>query len=136
MQLVLLDPLAQLTNEDRDLLWRHQDYCRQFPYCLPKIVASTDYSSSRNVQQLYKLICEWPDLEPEVGLELLDPKYCDPVVREYAVSQLLQLSDEDLMHYLFPLTQVLKAEPLHDSPLGLCTIIQNFCRFLMLGKKK
>jgi len=57
-----------------------------------------------------------------LALELLDSKYPDYRVREYAVTVLRRLPDDELRLYLLQITQCLKYESYHDSPL---------CRFLM-----
>jgi hypothetical protein len=51
-------------------------------------------------------------------LQRLDVKYGDPVVREFAVRQLDRLNDSQLNEVMLQLTQVLKYEPDHDSPLA------------------
>lgn len=52
------------------------------------------------------------------ALELLDSNFADNKVRAYAVRCLEELSDEELLDYLLQLTQVLKYESFHDSPLA------------------
>ena len=52
------------------------------------------------------------------ALELLDIRFSDLVVREYAVRQIDQLPDHELAEVLLQLVQVLKYEPYHDSPLA------------------
>ena len=57
--------------------------------------------------------------QEEMGcLQLLDIKYGDPVVREFAVRQLDRLDDCALSEVFLQLTQVLKYENEHDSPLA------------------
>jgi phosphatidylinositol-4,5-bisphosphate 3-kinase len=52
------------------------------------------------------------------ALELLDIRFSDLVVREYAVRQIDQLPDHELAEVLLQLVQVLKYESYHDSPLA------------------
>lgn len=50
----------------------------------------------------------WPQVSPEVALELLDCKYADKIVREHAVLWLdSSLSDDLLSEYLLQLVQVI-----------------------------
>ena len=51
-------------------------------------------------------------------MQLLDSRFADRQVREYAVKCLEDFSDADLTTYLLQLVQVLKYEPYHDSALA------------------
>ena len=51
------------------------------------------------------------------ALELLDAQYPDYAVRDFAVTLLRSMSDEQLELILLQLCQCLKFEPYHDSPL-------------------
>jgi phosphatidylinositol-4,5-bisphosphate 3-kinase len=54
---------------------------------------------------------------PSDALELLDAKFADERVRQFAVECLEQMTDSELSDYLLQLIQVLKYEPYHDSAL-------------------
>ena len=57
--------------------------------------------------QMYCLLKEWPLMEPESALELLDCNFPDPMVREFALRCLVQgLTDDKLSQYLLQLVQV------------------------------
>lgn len=60
----------------------------------------------------------WARGRPADAIELLDIRFSDPIVREYAVQQLEQLNDDHLKDLLLQLVQVLKYEAYHDSALG------------------
>lgn len=60
----------------------------------------------------------WHPLPVEDALPLLDAIYADELVRLYAVERLSMLSDDDLALYMLELTQALKYETSHFSPLG------------------
>lgn len=60
----------------------------------------------------------WPPAGPIDALELLGPKFPDAHVRDFAVTCLESLSDEDLLDYLLLLVQALKYEQHHDSALA------------------
>ena len=87
----------------------------------------------------YRLLETWSPLSPVDALEvktstsflllkslywvlfkfqLLDAKFANRQVREYAVTSLNNLSDPELRDYLLQLVQVLKYEPNHISALG------------------
>lgn len=57
--------------------------------------------------QMYCLLKEWPLMESESALELLDCNFPDPMVREFALRCLVQsLTDDKLSQYLLQLVQV------------------------------
>lgn len=118
-QLVKLDPLHELSEADKQLLWRTRAYCSNFSELLPKFLQSVHWGNARARSDALKAMVGWaiPD-NPVEALELLDVKYGEPAVRAYAVKLLADLKDSDLKEYLLQLVQVLKYEPYHDNPLG------------------
>uniref|UniRef100_A0A8P4G396 Phosphatidylinositol-4,5-bisphosphate 3-kinase n=1 Tax=Dicentrarchus labrax TaxID=13489 RepID=A0A8P4G396_DICLA len=98
-------------------LCRH--YCVNIPESLPKLLLSVKWNSRDEVSQMYCLLKEWPLMEPESALELLDCNFPDPIVREFALRCLVQgLTDDKLSQYLLQLVQVLKYEMYLDNPLA------------------
>uniref|UniRef100_A0A3B3D766 phosphatidylinositol-4,5-bisphosphate 3-kinase n=1 Tax=Oryzias melastigma TaxID=30732 RepID=A0A3B3D766_ORYME len=75
------------------------------------------WSKHEDMAQLQALLQIWPKLSPRDALELLDFNYPDQYVREYAVSCLRDMSDEELLQYLLQLVQVLRYEPYYDCAL-------------------
>jgi hypothetical protein len=59
-----------------------------------------------------RLLQTWPDIPPTDALELLNHHFVDKNIREFAVSQLQRLSDDDLQDFLLQLVQVLTPSPL------------------------
>uniref|UniRef100_A0A4X2KQJ3 phosphatidylinositol-4,5-bisphosphate 3-kinase n=1 Tax=Vombatus ursinus TaxID=29139 RepID=A0A4X2KQJ3_VOMUR len=113
------DPLSQLCENEMDLIWTLRQDCREnFPQSLPKLLLSVKWNKLEDVAQLQALLQIWPKLPPREALELLDFNYPDQYVREYAVSCLKQMSDEELSQYLLQLVQVLKYEPFLDCALS------------------
>ncbi|XP_057354713.1 phosphatidylinositol 4,5-bisphosphate 3-kinase catalytic subunit beta isoform isoform X4 [Manis pentadactyla] len=113
------DPLSQLCENEMDLIWTLRQDCREnFPQSLPKLLLSIKWNKLEDVAQLQALLQIWPKLPPREALELLDFNYPDQYVREYAVSCLRQMSDEELSQYLLQLVQVLKYEPFLDCALS------------------
>ncbi|CAL8396406.1 unnamed protein product [Boreogadus saida] len=97
------DPLSEITEQEKDFLWRHRHYCMNIPEILPKILLAVKWNSRDEVAQ------EWPSIQPEHTMELLDCNYPDPVVRCFAVRCLDKyLTDDKLSQYLIQLVQVLK----------------------------
>ncbi|XP_007422311.1 phosphatidylinositol 4,5-bisphosphate 3-kinase catalytic subunit beta isoform [Python bivittatus] len=113
------DPLSQLCENEMDLIWTLRFDCREnFPQSLPKLLLSVKWNKLEDVAQLQALLQIWSKLPPREALELLDFNYPDQYVREYAVSCLRQMSDEELAQYLLQLVQVLKYEAFLDCALS------------------
>uniref|UniRef100_A0A8D0AIM5 phosphatidylinositol-4,5-bisphosphate 3-kinase n=1 Tax=Sander lucioperca TaxID=283035 RepID=A0A8D0AIM5_SANLU len=112
------DPLSQLCENEKDLIWTLRYDCREnFPQSLPKLLLSVKWSKHEDMAQLQALLQIWPKLSPRDALELLDFNYPDQYVREYAVGCLRDMSDEELSQYLLQLVQVLRYEPYYDCAL-------------------
>ncbi|XP_015248798.1 PREDICTED: phosphatidylinositol 4,5-bisphosphate 3-kinase catalytic subunit alpha isoform [Cyprinodon variegatus] len=118
-QLSNRDPLSEITEQEKDFLWRHRQYCIHIPAILPKILLAVKWNSRDEVAQMYCLLEELPYIPPEQAMELLDCNYPDPRVRHFAVRCLEKyLTDDKLSQYLIQLVQVLKYEQYLDSPLA------------------
>ena len=91
------DPLSDLTVQEKDLIWKVRDYCRQeLPHLLPRIIDCVNYSDAATVWELHTLLARWPILRVEQALQLLDYAYPDRKVRSFAV---------DCLRQVWPLTQ-------------------------------
>ncbi|XP_007440306.1 phosphatidylinositol 4,5-bisphosphate 3-kinase catalytic subunit alpha isoform-like isoform X1 [Python bivittatus] len=113
------DPLSEITEQEKDFLWRHRHYCVNIPETLPKLLLSVKWNSRDEVAQMYCLLREWPLIKPELSMELLDCNFPDPVIREFALKCLVKgLTDDKLSQYLIQLVQVLKYEQYLDNPLA------------------
>ncbi|XP_062843396.1 phosphatidylinositol 4,5-bisphosphate 3-kinase catalytic subunit beta isoform [Trichomycterus rosablanca] len=112
------DPLSQLCENEKDLIWTLRYDCREnFPQSLPKLLLSVKWSKHEDMAQLQALLQIWPKLSPRDALELLDFNYPDQYVRMFAVGCLQDMSDEELSQYLLQLVQVLRYEPYYDCAL-------------------
>ncbi|XP_016088991.1 phosphatidylinositol 4,5-bisphosphate 3-kinase catalytic subunit alpha isoform-like [Sinocyclocheilus grahami] len=112
------DPLSEITEQEKDFLWRHRQYCVNIPEILPKILLAVKWNSRDEVAQMYCLLKDWPAIKPEQAMELLDCNYPDPMIRDFAVRCLEKyLTDDKLSQYLIQLVQVLKYEQYLDNPL-------------------
>uniref|UniRef100_A0AAJ7WKG1 phosphatidylinositol-4,5-bisphosphate 3-kinase n=1 Tax=Petromyzon marinus TaxID=7757 RepID=A0AAJ7WKG1_PETMA len=113
------DPLSDITEQEKDLLWRYRQHYLNFPEVLSKLLLAVKWSSREDVVQMYSLLKDWPLVRPELALELLDCNYPDPRVRDFAVKCLeAGLTDDKLSQYLIQLVQVLKYEQYLDNPLA------------------
>eukprot|EP00163_Fabomonas_tropica_P026300 TRINITY_DN477_c0_g1_i2.p1 TRINITY_DN477_c0_g1~~TRINITY_DN477_c0_g1_i2.p1 ORF type:complete len:1361 (-),score=382.34 TRINITY_DN477_c0_g1_i2:229-4311(-) len=122
-ELITKDPLHVLAPEDVTLLWGVRHVLKNKPLALPKFLQSVNWVDRHAVQETHRLLAEWPKIPAMNALELLDSKFADEKVREYAVGCLQDMEDFDLAVVILQLTQVLKYEAYHDSALA---------RFLMM----
>eukprot|EP01132_Coremiostelium_polycephalum_P002582 gene2582-3199_t len=116
--IISLDPLSDLPRSKYQQLWSLRHYAIQYPQVLPRLMLSVPWTQHAAVDEIHMLIDKWPRLKPYDALELLDAKHADRNVREYAVSCLEDLPEEELLDILLQLVQVLKYEPYHDSSLA------------------
>ena len=109
--------LNPLTPEERRLLWEFRHYCVNIPQLLPKFLRAVQWKVKAKVDEARVLLYSWKTVRPSDALELLDIRFSDNIVREYAVEKLNDLNDVALSELLLQLTQVLKYESYHDSAL-------------------
>ncbi|XP_072040803.1 phosphatidylinositol 4,5-bisphosphate 3-kinase catalytic subunit beta isoform-like isoform X2 [Amphiura filiformis] len=113
------DPLEDLSEQERDLVWKSRQDCRDhIPHSLPRLLKCVQWDNSAAVAQMQALLQIWPELKPTEAMELLDYKYADIAVRKFAVLCLEKLTDSELSHYLLQLVQALKYETHLDCDLG------------------
>ena len=111
------DPLYILTPEDFVVLHNCREFSTSSPPLLHKYLRGVLWCSPESVAEAHRMLFLWARGRPADAVELLDIRFSDPVVREYAVHQLDQLNDDHLKDLLLQLVQVLKYEPYHDSAL-------------------
>ncbi|XP_059152563.1 phosphatidylinositol 4,5-bisphosphate 3-kinase catalytic subunit alpha isoform-like [Physella acuta] len=117
-EIIEKDPLSDISEQDKNLLWKLREQCLTRPKALPKLLSAVKWSDRESVAQLYALLQHWPLIPAEVALELLDCSFTDLKVREFAVRCLDEgLKDDKLEQYLLQLVQAIKYEPYYDNPL-------------------
>ena len=112
------DPLAEISEQEKEMLWRCRKHCLNMPNILPRLLDAVKWGCRDHITQVYLLLKDWPPVTPHTALELLDCKYADPLVRSKAVQWLDKMSDEDMGQYMLQLVQTLKYEPYLDNPLA------------------
>jgi phosphatidylinositol-4,5-bisphosphate 3-kinase len=113
------DPLFDLNEDTRQLLWNCRHYLTDVPALLPKLLQCVCWGHQDARNEAHRMLRLWArPAQPIEALELLDARYPDYTVREYAVEVLRLLPDDDLQLYLLQMVQCLKFEPYHDSPLS------------------
>ena len=103
------DPLSEISEQKKELLWKYRLVCRDMPNILPRLLDAVKWQVRDEVSQLYLLLASWGQVSTQTSLVLLDCKYADLRVRARAVMWLDNtLSDEELGQYLLQLVQTLK----------------------------
>jgi len=117
-RVIFESPLYELTEYEKELVWRYRAFLSSVPDSFPKLLLSVDWCDPLAVRDLYHILdlCSKPS--PVIAMELLDSKFADPKVRQFAVSSLEQISNNELQQFLLQLIQALKFEPFHDSALA------------------
>eukprot|EP00727_Mastigamoeba_balamuthi_P006638 m51a1_g2595 putative phosphatidylinositol 3- (1445) ;mRNA; r:440263-446902 len=124
-RVLAMDPLLPLSTEDCRLLWEYRDIIRKTkPRCLPKVLRAVDWTNTLMVREAHRLIEIWDPLKPHQAMELLDAKFADMRVRQFAVRCLEGFTDSEVSTYLLQLIQVLKYEPYHFSPLARFLLVR------------
>lgn len=117
--IVSRDPLSEISEQEKEVLWKLREYCITKPQSLPKLLQAVKWNESEYVAQMYMMLRRWPRLLPEEAMELLDCSYPDLRVRQYAVSCLEHGFCEDkLQLFMLQLVQALKFEPYLDNPIS------------------
>eukprot|EP00708_Paratrimastix_pyriformis_P002409 GAFH01001155.1.p1 GENE.GAFH01001155.1~~GAFH01001155.1.p1 ORF type:complete len:549 (+),score=288.11 GAFH01001155.1:132-1649(+) len=118
---------------EKRFLWRYRLYGIADPRALPKFLQCVPWNQRRAVVEAHHLLRHWVDMDPIAALELLDAKFADAMVREYAVRCLEGLNDEELAFFLLQLIQVLKYELYHDSALARFLVRRAWLNTHLLG---
>ena len=127
------DALYNLTTEDKFILWKYRNYCSSFPNLLPKLLLSLNWNSPPYVMEAHRYLTLWAKPTATQAIGMLDIRYSDPVVREYAVRILDELDDAVFQELMLQLVQVLKYEAFHDSPLARLLLRRALRAPLVLG---
>ncbi|EDO42011.1 predicted protein [Nematostella vectensis] len=118
-QVIDREPLAPIFELDKEFVWRARMECRDYyPHSLGRLLSCVKWNCKEDVAQMQVLLQIWPEMHPELALELLDCNYADQKVREFAVRCIEKMGDSDLMHYMLQLVQVLKYESYLDCELA------------------
>lgn len=103
-------PTTSLSGEEQDLVWKFRFYLSSHKKALTKIIKCINWDTVSDVKHALSLLRNWAPMDVEDALELLNPTFTHPTVRQYAIMRLNQAPDEDLLLYLLQLVQALKYE--------------------------
>eukprot|EP01087_Luapelamoeba_hula_P016091 TRINITY_DN4916_c0_g1_i1.p1 TRINITY_DN4916_c0_g1~~TRINITY_DN4916_c0_g1_i1.p1 ORF type:complete len:1562 (+),score=232.28 TRINITY_DN4916_c0_g1_i1:66-4751(+) len=119
-----IDSLTPLSPDDMNVIWENREYCTKHTALLPRFLQCVPWDDRERAQEAHRLLGLWKKPSPLQSLQLLDAKYASPIVRSYAVDRLFELDDRGLADFLLQLTQVLKYEAYHDSPLAQFLLVR------------
>lgn len=112
------DPLYDLTPTDKVLLWQYRHDLTKRPKALCKFLLAVDWMRPAAVHEAHVLLQRWAPLSSLDALEMLDARYADTKVRQYAIDRIDKMKDNELKGIVLQLVQVLKYEPYHYSALA------------------
>ncbi|ELP91241.1 phosphatidylinositol 3-kinase, putative [Entamoeba invadens IP1] len=113
------NPLQKLTEDETELIWKLRYTVKKTkPKNLSRVVAAVDLTNVHMVAELHRLIADWPLLDPQTAIEMLDFKFPDQKVRDFALKCLEPMDDAELIMFLPQLVQALKFELHHSSELA------------------
>lgn len=113
------------TSGARVNLFRSREHYQTYPKGLPIFLKSVEWNRPVQVNEVYNMLGNWASMEPEDAIQLLDAKYPDEKVRQYAVQRISLLSDDELRLYMLQFSQALLYEENHFSPLSEMLIMRS-----------
>jgi phosphatidylinositol 3-kinase len=121
LEQVIEAPGYDLTNEQKDLLWRFRYSLTDNKQALTKFIMCVDWNEESEAKQATELLQKWVAIDFAAALKLLgkEPEFKNVVVRHYAVTTLQRASDDELMDYLLQLVQALRYEPERASATSI-----------------
>jgi len=117
-KLLAKDPLYVLKEEDRKIILFCRDYICTIPSALEMFLRCIDWFNPLHVNLARIYLKKWAKIDPEDAICLLDARYPDTCVREYAVSILKEMTDDLINLYMLQMCQSLLYEPYQINPLS------------------
>ena len=111
-------PLEELNNYDKEILWSNRYKLASNPDYLPKLLLCVDYSDSKHLIELEKIIELAKPLSTIKCLELLNGKYIHESIRNFAVKCLRKSPIIEIQEFLYELIHGLRYEMNHDNELA------------------
>ena len=69
-KIITSDPLFQLTEQHKKILWEERDYCKSRPHSLPKFLLSVGFNDRFQVQVMHRMLTDWPLMGGVEALEV------------------------------------------------------------------
>ena len=111
-------PFEELNNYDKEILWSNRYKLSINPEYLPKLLLCVDYSDSKHLIELEKILELAKPLSTIKCLELLNGRYIHESIRNFAVKCLRQSPIIEIQEFLYELVHGLRYEVNHDNELA------------------
>lgn len=80
------DRIHEMLDQDRSAIWaKRYDCLKNMPAGLPCLLHCVQWNNRDEVSEMRSILTQWPDLNVEYALELLDYAYADSGVRKFAI---------------------------------------------------
>mmetsp|Transcript_5059 Transcript_5059/g.11040 ORF Transcript_5059/g.11040 Transcript_5059/m.11040 type:complete len:1146 (-) Transcript_5059:375-3812(-) len=119
LSLIHKDPLYVLVDEEKAELWKFRYWLRSYSRALPKFLVSVQWHRPKEAREARALLHMWQRPKAAEALELLDSRFADQTIRDYAVECLNDMEDIDVAQYALQLVQALKYERNLENSLSL-----------------
>lgn len=125
-KLINSSPVHELSDDDKNLLWKFRYYLTRHKQALTKFLKSITWEDPVEAKQAVEMLPRWAEIDIDDALELLGPNFPNPVVRAYAVDRLRKASDHELELYLLQLVQALRFEKSSSGSNGKKSSLAKF----------
>ena len=112
------DPLEKLKDEDIKAILICRDYISTIPSALELFLRAINWCNPYEVSIAHKYLKKWTKIDGEDALSLLDARFPDTRVREYAINRLRDFPDEMIDNLMLMLCQCLLYETFLINPLS------------------
>ena len=112
------DPLEKLKEEDIKAILICRDYISTIPSALELFLRAINWCNPLQVNIAHNYLKKWTKIDGEDALSLLDARFPDTKVREYAINRLRDFPDEMIDNLMLMLCQCLLYETFLINPLS------------------
>ena len=112
------DPLEKLKEEDIKAILICRDYFSTIPSALELFLRAINWCNPLEVNIAHNYLKKWTKIDGEDALSLLDARFPDTKVREYAINRLRDFPDEMIDNLMLMLCQCLLYENFLINPLS------------------
>lgn len=127
------DPLEKMEEKETIAILICRDYISTIPSALELFLRAIDWRNPFEVSIAHLYLKRWTPIDGEDAVSLLDARFPDTAVREYAVSRLRELPDEMISAYMLILCQCLLYETFLVNPLADFLIEKSLMNPKLLG---
>ena len=111
-------PFDEFNNYDREVLWANRYKLSVDPDYLPSLLLCVDYSNTKHLVELEKILELAKPLPTIKCLELLNGRYIHESIRNFAVKSLRNSPNIEIQEFLYELIHGLRYEVNHDNELA------------------